>query len=281
MSVTVSVKAAPAEIWRALTDRVVVKQWFGNLSSDLLPRAEARLDFGDGDFFSIEGVQVDPPYELKYVWRFLGIGPPDSITWRITPREPGCVVTVTDSEPERSSEWARELETGWLDFTRRLETFLRTGRPARYDWSRVFKGNIDLARPAEDMWGALFAPGAQKEWLPLNGADLQAGRESTLGDDLTPNRFRVSNVVWEAPRSVSFRLTCEEWLNRTKCYLELSPCRSGSRLSVSHTGWDAISLSAEDQLRQRKRFSAHWIKALQSASQIAEGACKRNVSDDF
>jgi uncharacterized protein YndB with AHSA1/START domain len=94
------------EVWQALTEPQRVARWFGTLTGALRPGTSVRLDFGDGDFFTLEIIQLDPPYLLQYAWRFLGIGPLNTITWQVAPRDKGCQVTVTDSEPERSHEAA-------------------------------------------------------------------------------------------------------------------------------------------------------------------------------
>jgi uncharacterized protein YndB with AHSA1/START domain len=271
VGITIATTAAPEVVWVALTDVTVVGQWFGNLSSDLAPGATARLDFGDGDFFSIENVRADRPHLLEYAWRFLGIGALDSITWRILPKGSGCLVSVTDSEPERSREWAQELRSGWLDFTQRLERFLQTGEPSRYDWSREIHASIELGQALRDAERSLFTSASrQAEWVPLGIPSPRADGRAAEEDGPEPARFYTTKVVKEGPSHFRFELGCDEWLNATKCYLELSPRRSGSMLSVRHAGWEAISWERNDQLEQRKRFCGVWIDALKRARQLVE-----------
>jgi len=128
VNVTVQVSASIEKVWRSLTEADVVAQWFGELSSDLVSGGSARLDFDDGDFFDLDSIVVSPPDVIQYDWRFLGIGPCDSITWRIKPNEAGCLVTVNDMQPGRSAEAAMMLREsfGLLDAARRIEDAVET-----------------------------------------------------------------------------------------------------------------------------------------------------------
>jgi uncharacterized protein YndB with AHSA1/START domain len=271
VSVTIATSSAPEVVWVALTDAVVAGQWFGNLTPGLDAGGAARLDFDDGDFFTIEDIRADRPHLLQYTWRFLGIGAVDSITWRILPKGSGCLVSVTDSEPERSREWAQELRSGWLDFTRRLDRFLRTGEPSRYDWSREIQASIELGQPPSDAGRSLFASDArQAEWLPSSSASPGAEGGVVIEDGLQPARFYSTGVVQDGPSRLRFELGCDEWLNATRCYLELSPRKSGSMLSVRHAGWEAISWESSNQFEQRKRFCGIWINALKRARQLVD-----------
>src|SRR5437899_740788 len=81
VSVIISVKASSWEVWRALTEPHRVSSWFGTLETGLRVGKTNRLVFGDGDFFVLEVLHMDPPHSLQYAWRFLGIGPQDTITW--------------------------------------------------------------------------------------------------------------------------------------------------------------------------------------------------------
>ena len=89
------IKAPARQVWQALTDPPVVSQWLGTLTTPLAEGQNTRLDFGDGDFFTLQDVVLNRPDHLRYSWRFLGIGPLDTIDWYIIPKGAGCRVTVT------------------------------------------------------------------------------------------------------------------------------------------------------------------------------------------
>ena len=274
VSKSIATDASPEEVWRALTDALMVEQWFGTLTPGLNTGETARLDFGDGDFFLIEDIRLERPHFLHYVWRFLGIGPFDSIDWRIAAKGSRCVVTVTDSEPLRSSEWAQELESGWLDFTERLERFLKTGEFARYDWSREIQAGIELTCATSQAGKGLFRSTAgQTAWLPFNGPALQSGGEVTIQDGGEPTRFFIREVAYDSASCVQFELSCDEWLNSTRCFLELSPRSDNTMFTLRHKGWEGISYDGSEQLKQRKRFCVLWITALKNARRFIAEHC--------
>jgi uncharacterized protein YndB with AHSA1/START domain len=270
VALTLPLDTPPAEVWRALTAPALVERWFGTLTGMLALGQYARLDFGDGDFFDIETLRCEPPQLLEYTWRFLGIGPLDTITWHIATLGRGSLVTVLDGEPGRSYQSARELKEGWLDFTQRLERFLATGQPSRYDWRREFDGSIELAGEPSATWETLFAPANQARWLPLRGGILEEGELLVVGDGAEPAMIRIADVRWEPPSCVRFQVTQRGWLQPTHCELKLSAHAEGSVLSISHVGWEGISQNGSRQLQQRTRFCAEWISALQRARQLID-----------
>lgn len=255
----------PENVWEALTDPGSVIRWFGALSSPLRIGHSTRLDFGDGDFFSLTTLVIKPPYRLQYEWRFLGIGPLDTITWDIIPEKRGCLLRVTDTEPERSREEGRLLRQGWMDFTNRLVKYLRKGKQTRYRWRHEFDASIELGMDRDALWDMLLRPGAQARWLPFA---LKEASAFTVNDGLEPSALSVRDVELIPPSQVRLEIAHEDWLCTTQCNLLLSPRRQGSLLSVSHNGWEAISLQEDYQKQQRTRFSAVWISALQRARHL-------------
>jgi uncharacterized protein YndB with AHSA1/START domain len=270
VALTLPLNTPTAEVWRTLTEPALVARWFGTLTGMLALGQYARLDFGDGDFFDIETLRCEPPRLLEYTWRFLGIGPLDTITWHIAPLGSGSLVTVLDGEPGRSYQAAHELKEGWLDFTQRLERFLATGQPSRYNWRRAFDGSIELASEPAATWETLFAPTNQARWLPLRSSVLKEGALFVVGDSGEPTMVLIADVRWEPPTRVRFQVTQRGWLQPTQCEVKLSAHAEGSVLSISHVGWEGISQTASRQLQQRVRFCAEWISALQRARQLID-----------
>ncbi|NCS31421.1 hypothetical protein B1L04_02905 [Microcystis aeruginosa KW] len=268
--VTLATSVSAAQVWQALTETSSVAMWFGSLTAELRPGSPARLDFGDGDFFTLDDIQLNPPYGLQYTWRFLGIGPKDAITWRIIPQDAGCLVTVSDDEPERALELSQDLQEGWLDFIQRLERFLTTGQVTRYDWRREFEASLELPDRLPDIWDSLFDTQEQAHWLPLADTPLASDAHFEIDDGLDPTRWQITEVLWNPPTSVQFQLSCPDWRQFTRCYLELFPRPQTTLLRVKHLGWEGISRNEQEAKRQRQRFSELWIKTLQQARQIVE-----------
>ncbi|MEP6636272.1 MAG: SRPBCC domain-containing protein [Acidobacteriota bacterium] len=264
--VSVHVSAPVERVWQSLTEPVIVSCWFGNLSDELVPGGTARLDFGDGDFFDLESIRLAAPGLLQYRWRFLGIGPQDTVTWQLEPTREGCLATVTDGEVGRTHEAAMMLRAGWLDFTSRLVRFHSTGEPTRYDWRRGLDVSLEIQSTAHETWETLSAPEGQTRWLPFNSM-LQSGSRAEISDEEEPRLFSLYNVTWQTPYCVKFQMSCDDWTNPTNCQIDLTPRQAGLLLNVSHNGWEDISPDQVEQLRQRKRFCALWIAALKRARQ--------------
>lgn len=268
VSVTRPTPAAPDVVWRALTDPGVVCRWFGTLLPGLDPGQTARFDFGDGDFFTVHDIRLDPPHRLCYRWRFLGIGPVNTITWTVEPDASGSRVTVTDAASARTRASAVELREGWLDFTARFVEFLATGTPTRYDWRRSVDAAIEMPVPFGAAAQVVFAPGRFARWLPLDGFDLEPGISLYVEDGATPKSFALTNVSWSGATRVAFDLRAANVSPPTSCEVALTLNRQTPLFTVRHTGFDALDATVDVQRQQRKRFCAYWIECLTRARDL-------------
>lgn len=264
VQVSVFIPAPLDTVWTAITQRDEVRKWFGDLSADLKPGGMVRLDFGDGDFFAITGVALDPPRVLRYRWRFLGTGPSDAIEWLNVPEDGGVRVTVTDHEPNRTAAMVDELTEGWTDFLRRLQVYGASGQNTRYTWRRQFDGSIELAAEPPAAAALLFAADGQGHWLPWTG-NIVPDANVTMTDRAAPNEFRIGSVDRATPLTLNFAFGCPQWLFPTNCELKIQPLPQGSLLVVSHSGWEGISDSDAERGAQRQRFGELWIAALRRA----------------
>jgi uncharacterized protein YndB with AHSA1/START domain len=262
VEVTRAINASAAQVWNALTEPEMVSQWLGNLDSPLSIGERSRLDFGDGDFFVLDVIQIDPLVTLKYDWRFLTIAPPDTITWSLTPKDEGCLLTVTDSESDRTRAAAKWLRRGWLDFTERLEEFLKTGKPTRYAWRHECDVSVELATDINAAWELLVDPAARGKWLPLSSSVFDDQCSFTINDKLEPAVFQVRAVGLDAPNYARFNLIHKDWLHPTGCTFDLCQRAHDILLTVSHDGWEGISLDEDYQKQQRARFCNFWVKSL-------------------
>src|SRR5579859_2869871 len=123
VTVQVALSISPNDVWQLLTRPDLVAQWFGTLNAPLLSGESRFLDFGDGDFFRLDAIRLEPPHQVAYRWRFLDLGPQNIITWTITPQDLVCLLLLEKQKGGRSPETAHMLKEGRLDFTQRLVHF--------------------------------------------------------------------------------------------------------------------------------------------------------------
>jgi uncharacterized protein YndB with AHSA1/START domain len=254
------------DAWRALTEPQQLRQWLGTLSPGLQSGGKARLEFGDGDFFELDNIQLSPPFDLQYDWRFLGVGPLNTIRWNIQPLGTGSLLTLTDAERHRLRETAAELCEGWKDFTQRLKQFLLTNKPTRYDWGREFKGWVEIKGSAFAVWESLFESRGRSQWLLLDKPELAERAHLRLEANDEHDIFLLDNIVKEPPQLATFEVLHPDWLSSTKCDLRLTPYGSNQLLSITHVGWESISRDSSYCRRQRTRFAVFWTAALRRAS---------------
>jgi len=262
--VSVKVDATCERTFAALTDPVIVREWFGELSAPLVTGATAVLGFGDGDFFTIDEVTAAAPSTLRYRWRFLGFAPGDAISWEVRPAGAAAMVTVTDADPERDPKWNDMLRDGWRDFTRRLVDFLATGANTRYDWRRSFEGAVRVKGTLAEASMLLADPSLVAAWLPIDG--LHEHARLRLGDGAHPDSVTIEGLRRRGAEAIELAITSPEWLSPTECSIELTPRPSSTMVSVTHSGWEGIHADPEVQRRQRHRFADMWVAALRRAS---------------
>lgn len=258
-----------SSVWRAITEPACLSRWFGDWLPDPHDEGSARLDFGDGDFFLIEKLTTEPPLRLDYRWRFLGTGPEDAITWRLSPLDIGCVLTVSDLQPERTAAGIQEMKEGWLDFLQRLDRYLETGETTRYAFRQELDGSIELPLPRREAWSALLEPDRQAGWLPLDGPMAQGSR-LLLRDGEHPDAFRVARVTWNPPEEVRLELAAGDGAPPMEVRLALGARAGSTLLSFNHRGWEQSAVDESQTRQQRNRFSTLWIRALESARHLVE-----------
>jgi uncharacterized protein YndB with AHSA1/START domain len=267
--VSIFVHATPEVLWRKITEAEAVSLWFGDLSSTLTTGVDARLDFGDGDFFTITNVCVNPPHVLEYDWRFLDTGPLNHITWQIDAKPHGSLVTVNDAEPGRSKETVHELQEGWTDFLARLEQHIVTGEITRYDLRHDFDGSIELHAPVHDAVKCLLGADAERQWLPFSGGGLEEGARVSISDDPKAKVCSIFDVDRKHSGRVAFHLQKTSWIRSTACQITIEPRGKGSLFAVAHTGWNRISDNVSVCLVERRCFSERWIKTLERIKRVA------------
>src|SRR5205085_12393822 len=139
-----------------------------------------------------------------------------------------------------------------LDFTRRLERFLATGKSTRYDWRREVDGNTVLPCNLRTASSILVNPKMVSRWLPTNGIAWGEGAHFILDDGFEPRLGELSAFSSPIPTRIRFDLSHSDWQQATTCELNLSARSDGTLFSFSHTGWPAISPEVKYQFQQRK-----------------------------
>jgi uncharacterized protein YndB with AHSA1/START domain len=241
--------------WDVITKPSEVGMWFGDLSGDLSREATARLDFKDGDFFAIREILAKRPTSVEYSWTFLGMGSSSRISWHVKPSPKGSTVELTDSSPSRSQSSAEELRDGWLDFFRRLESFVVTGKCTRYDFRNDFEGSIELEVDHATALRTLQARG---------------GLISVANPVVEAAQYKVGAIRIESGSSLSFELSEPGWEKPTTCSIRLCDKGPSSNIAVAQSGWHDISSDSKYCLERRRFYSEKWMSALKGAKASIE-----------
>ncbi len=91
IDLTIDTGARPHRVWAALTDPVLVSDWFTDASPIGRVGDPYRLDFGEGSV--IDGVitELEPDHRFAYTWTWADADAHEEtmVAWTITPREDG------------------------------------------------------------------------------------------------------------------------------------------------------------------------------------------------
>ena len=129
----VYIAATPEQVWRALTDSELTKQYYyGNtVESDWKPGSPLIYRNPDGTT-SIEGevLEADPPRRLVHTFYFPGTDEsPSRCTWSIEPRGAASLLILTHDEFDGETSTYRSVEHGWVSVLSGIKTLLETGKP--------------------------------------------------------------------------------------------------------------------------------------------------------
>jgi uncharacterized protein YndB with AHSA1/START domain len=157
------IAAPPEKVWQALTDPAFTRQYFGNFSIDVEPRAGGKffLRYPDGRVhMSGEVVEWSPPRRFSCTWIVEGMAefrelPVCIVTYDIEPAGGAVRLTMTEAHswdvPDAIMEGGR---TGWPAILSSLKSVLETGKPL----------DVKLEPPA-GMVEAVRKAVAEKPWL--------------------------------------------------------------------------------------------------------------------
>lgn len=270
---------APAEaVWTALTEPKDVRKWLAVCRGQWAHQdAEAILDFEDGEFFFCHTETAEPPDgragTLRYMWRWVGVGPATSVTWIVRPRGPATTVTVTEEAVNPPSDWRSWNGMGWPGILEQLAGYLRTRTSHRWPWRRMGPYiQTELPLPPYEAWEAVTSAGAIKAWLQRSTGSLAAGDPMTvlMGDASGTVTLTVTKSVEAAQEFPSylpyleFTLRRPAWSQALGGRLWIEPAGLGrSLLQVFHHSWEALPLP--DPLEERRILTAFWISAFRRA----------------
>lgn len=290
---TLDIGHSPADVWRALTDPDQLKLWLAACHGSLEAQdRDCTLDFEDGEFFLCRPIRVEPHTELRYLWRWLGIGQATVVTWRLEPlhaasgngngngsapanrTHSGTRVTVVEEAINPPWDWQTWNGGGWPGILNQLSAYLRTGRSWRWPWRRMGPyAQIELPISVYEAWDQLFSPSGLKYWMLAMHGSLTPGASLPvmMGDASGMVEMQVQEVVQpgEKPLSflpyVTFALRRPAWNCEVPGRLWLEPAGWGRcLLQVFCTNWE--NLPAPLQLSERRLVSGFWADAVQRAA---------------
>lgn len=277
------IHAPPAVVWDALVDPHAVEAWLAACRGALdAVGTDVILDFEDGEFFLCrpthagDAADDSAARELRYVWRWLGIGQPTSVTWRVEPDGQGSRVSVTEEALNPPADWQTWNGGGWPGILNQLAAYLRTGTTWRWPWRRMGPYvQIELPLGPFEAWNALTSPGALQFWLQRADGTLAVGETLRLvmGDASGSIDLQVLNLAEPGQRfpsflpSLSFAVKRRVWEAEVRGYLWIEPAGLGkSLLQVFHQDWEDLPPAL--QLSERKIVTDFWTGAMVRAAAL-------------
>jgi uncharacterized protein YndB with AHSA1/START domain/DNA-binding transcriptional ArsR family regulator len=128
----VYIRATPEEVWRALTDSELTKQYYyeNTVESDWMPGSPMTYRNPDGSVaIACEIVEADAPRRLVHTFFFPGTDEsPSRCTWSIEPRGDATLLTLTHDEFDGETSTYRSVAHGWVPVLSGLKTLLETGK---------------------------------------------------------------------------------------------------------------------------------------------------------
>lgn len=117
------IEAAPADVWKALTDKEEMKQWYFTVD-DFRPEKDFLFHFnGQGSKGELYRhiclvTEVDPGHKLQHTWRYQDFPGESLVTWELIPEDGATRVQLThqglDSFPQDSPDFAKSsFKEGW------------------------------------------------------------------------------------------------------------------------------------------------------------------------
>lgn len=124
------IRAAPERVWRALTEKAELEQWFlTEAMVDARPGGTLRFawqqDTVDGHFLAL-----DPPHHLVFSWQEQHNLGATTVTIDLTPQEDGTLLRLVHTGFGSGPEWDTTFtgtDSGWSAELENLRIWLETG----------------------------------------------------------------------------------------------------------------------------------------------------------
>jgi uncharacterized protein YndB with AHSA1/START domain len=129
----VYIRATPEQVWQAITDPEITKQYYyGNtVESDWKAGSPLVYRNPDGtEAIHCEIVEADPPKKLVHTFFFPGTDEsPSRCTWSIEPRGEATLLILTHDDFDGETTTFKSVAHGWVPILSGLKTVLETGQP--------------------------------------------------------------------------------------------------------------------------------------------------------
>ena len=136
VSFTQFVQALPAEVFRAFTNAMALREWLCDVST-VMPRKEGRLYlwWNSGYYTAGEFIEIQPDEKVAFTWHGRGEPGPTRVDVTVTPKDGGALVALEHSGVGTGDEWSstiKEIEQGWKTGLENLASVLETGEDLRF-----------------------------------------------------------------------------------------------------------------------------------------------------
>jgi uncharacterized protein YndB with AHSA1/START domain/DNA-binding transcriptional ArsR family regulator len=129
----VYIRATPEDVWRALTDSQLTKQYYydNTVESDWKPGSPMVYRNPDGtEAIHCVVVEAEAPRRLVHTFFFPGTNEsPSRCTWTIEARGAATLLTLVHDEFDGETSTFKSVEHGWVPILSGLKTLLETGEP--------------------------------------------------------------------------------------------------------------------------------------------------------
>ncbi len=130
----------PADVWKAITDANLMKQWFFENMEEFVPEKDFETQFNvvsnNRDFLHLwKLTEVVPLKRIVYNWKYKGYDGNSYVSFELFDHKEGTLLklthTVTKNFPQDIEEFRREsCVAGWEYFIQnRLKSFLTKSLP--------------------------------------------------------------------------------------------------------------------------------------------------------